>query len=623
MNVSKAKKGVLMVSLALILFFLMGFFPASGLVSKSHSIQLTRFPLPTNNLIALRFTNFVQASSLTIESPIDIDGNSEFLAEARNRGWQGNGTIDDPIVIANVHITSPDSLTPAIRIKNTDLYFVITNSKFSTTSSSVPISLLEFQNVSHCQVINNTMIDGGKTGILVAPGSIDIQLINNTLINFENAFKIGYLADKNVTNILISGNQVTNNTGDHVMAIANVKNGTIKNNILTSNPSHAINIVHGYHLSIMNNIIKNNGKRGNSMRGISIYGSYDVVIHDNYIENNFHNFIGIQIGLSSNIIVKHNFISGKQHVFGIQLNGASSDKNILIQNNMIMYSDGPGIMISGFTNNTVVKENDLIDNNVSLDEQIDDQHTFEYQDTMNSYNITYLENFYDDHDNIDEDNDGIADQPYEIKGLKEDTRPRSHPINVQYFNKHVLTKPKITNPHENDNFAVNHQVTFTWKAPEYDSDGHGITSYSLYYRDVYADNEDSWIEVVSSLKETSYAWTIPPTLENKEIYVMVVATCNTGYSSRDIIYITVFGAGDITQEPTDYTHLTSESTETTFDENSDTMSTPGYELLAILPMLTIISITIMRRRKAPVTRGNPTRTRFLSLQRTERQQHHG
>ena len=53
-------------------------------------------------------------------SPIIINGNDQFIAQAAAEGWQGDGSLLNPYIIKEFNITGSES---SIYINHTDIYF--------------------------------------------------------------------------------------------------------------------------------------------------------------------------------------------------------------------------------------------------------------------------------------------------------------------------------------------------------------------------------------------------------------------------------------------------------------------------------------------------------------------
>jgi parallel beta-helix repeat protein len=112
----------------------------------------------------------------TTDTPISIDGNTDFATQAGQKGWTGVGTQTDPYVIANLVIGGYcDDL---IEVRNVDLYFIITNCSLINSDYCG----IYFNNVSNGQIINNTLNDNENYGIHLED-SCNNTLTNNILNN--------------------------------------------------------------------------------------------------------------------------------------------------------------------------------------------------------------------------------------------------------------------------------------------------------------------------------------------------------------------------------------------------------------------------------------------------------
>ncbi|MFX0093134.1 MAG: hypothetical protein ACFFBD_15360 [Candidatus Hodarchaeota archaeon] len=93
---------------------------------------LTDYALTTNKTLPLNKISLLSSLEGAVQpispqymdhEPISINNNTDFLAQAANEGWSGQGTAADPIIISNCRINS--SSNTLLKIQNTDLYFQI------------------------------------------------------------------------------------------------------------------------------------------------------------------------------------------------------------------------------------------------------------------------------------------------------------------------------------------------------------------------------------------------------------------------------------------------------------------------------------------------------------------
>ncbi|MFW9925678.1 MAG: NosD domain-containing protein, partial [Candidatus Thorarchaeota archaeon] len=105
-------------------------------------------------------------------SPIEISRNSDF----DTLGFAGNGSIENPYIIANFSISS--STATSISIRDTTAYFIIYNCLVEAGSNGVAIQFNEVQNgrIESCE------IGGGNTGIVLIESSF--CTVSNTMIYY-------------------------------------------------------------------------------------------------------------------------------------------------------------------------------------------------------------------------------------------------------------------------------------------------------------------------------------------------------------------------------------------------------------------------------------------------------
>ena len=114
----------------------------------------------------------LDSSTYSSHSPISIDGNTDFLTQASNNNWGGNGSIDNPIIIENYNITS-SATEHMIMILNTDLHFIIQNNLLNGVNGLGKVfgDGIWLNNVQNGQILNNT-ICSNKMGISLEPNSL-------------------------------------------------------------------------------------------------------------------------------------------------------------------------------------------------------------------------------------------------------------------------------------------------------------------------------------------------------------------------------------------------------------------------------------------------------------------
>jgi len=339
-----------------------------NIISKSSSSIFQNNVAKVNEPNVRNFKSNYKVGILIDRGPISIDGNADFLSQAGSAGWPGNGTVSNPIIIDNYNITGSIYL---IEIKNTDLYFQISNSRISGygffgNSNGFGMHL---ENISNSDFINNQIQDiGDPEGFgdgIVIRDSANLTFNNNNISNIHGGE--GFFIDSLSNNIVISNNTIT-----HVSA-----------------------------------------------RAMSIGNSDNIEIYNNTI---IHNSDGIAFS-SSNSIIKFNVIAKNQGTppaagnTGIIIGG----QNNIITNNTISNGLGFGARIEAGADNNQIIWNDFVGNNP--------EGTSQASDYDGGSNNTFAFNHWSDWITPDTNSDGLVDQPYLIEGNtnNNDSYPRVSP----------------------------------------------------------------------------------------------------------------------------------------------------------------------------------------------------
>ncbi len=192
-------------------------------------------------------------SDMTSHGEIVITHNDNFTTQ----GWQGNGTIDSPFLIAGLEIAS-DGV--CINISNTDAYFVIENcylTSDSTTPSGYAISLESVQN-------------GEARNVFITRKAIGVDVLDTSATLFSNATiydsDLGiYLKDSTSCSIvnstithILRGSAIALDNSDHCNVIGNQLHGnkigflsnssqwiTLTNNTIVGNSNYGIQSTSG------------------------------------------------------------------------------------------------------------------------------------------------------------------------------------------------------------------------------------------------------------------------------------------------------------------------------------------------------------------------------------------
>ncbi len=282
-------------------------------------------------------------------APISIFGDAQFSFIALIENWPGEGTPSDPFIIEGYNITASKALSEnLISIKHTAVFFIIRNCYLNGLSEAWAGIL--FYNVMNGIVDNNTVINIDILGIGV--------YFSETII----------IANNHVENTNLNGIRIEACPGP-----VNIVNNTITNSVDA---------------------------------GIWIGdSSYETTIINNTI---YENQFGIMFGRDDDEYqgVFSSFISGNliyNHTYGIEL---SYSYNNSIFGNFISDTRDYGVLLLYPCENTEIKDNNFLDNNLGGKSQAKDDGT----------NNIFRFNFWNDYTDPDTNNDGIVDVPYAIDG---------------------------------------------------------------------------------------------------------------------------------------------------------------------------------------------------------------
>ncbi|MFW9778597.1 MAG: NosD domain-containing protein [Candidatus Heimdallarchaeota archaeon] len=249
-------------------------------------------------------------ASYETHSPIYIDGNQDFLAQASAGNWPGDGSFTSPYFIEGFNI-SGSSGPHLIGIRNVDVFFRIRNCWLGGGDKGIFI-----YNTSNLQISRNTVANTLETGIELV-NSKDNTVSGNLLLNNGGGGEFGGIGIFSSTNSSISNNSIISSTWSGI-----------------------------YLHRSGNSSVSNNSVFGAEM-GISLYYSGNTDISDNIVTNN--DLEGIILAVSPNSYVSANRLI-QNGDSGISL---SSSRNTILKNNAVTESGGDGISLQDSHNNIV------------------------------------------------------------------------------------------------------------------------------------------------------------------------------------------------------------------------------------------------------------------------------
>jgi parallel beta-helix repeat protein len=330
--------------------------------------------------------------SYITRSPIIITSNADFVSQ----GFPGNGTAEDPYVIAGYNITTTET---CIGIRNTDAYFVIRDCLLKGEM----LGGVHLRDVNHGEIRNNTILGGAYFGVhlqsssdnivvnntisaiyaygdgVYISSSSDNTLVNNTISGYDHGvhlrsssdntlssnifvnngiyifgFEVEYWKHNITTDNLVNGKPLgyfwngTSGTIDGTQygqaILANCTGVTVEDGVFI-NASVGIQLGYSSYCSLMNNILSGNDK------GVYISFSSNNTLVSNSISGNSH--FGVVLAYSSDNTLMNNNISGN-HADGVYI--VSSSNNTLV-NNTISGNSQYGVHLSSSSNNTLVNNN--------------------------------------------------------------------------------------------------------------------------------------------------------------------------------------------------------------------------------------------------------------------------
>ena len=524
--------------------------PASNVVIHSTSSNLNDYSNASRQRMSF------QTSSYVSSSPIIITSDEELIQEAQSRGWKGNGTINNPIVIENFAIESNTS-SYLLYMANTTFHVVIRSSRFSANVSTYTTGIF-LHNVSNLTIENSTL-SNMNIGIWcesctnVAVISSEFRVVISISIKSENSQHLTIRNDSFVNtdvtwySFLDENGVFVNNTvryfgSNAAILLLGSNNITVSQNFFESGDSSAILIEYSDDISIEENnfrMMKQYGLQvmvsssNVNVTHNSFTFNWGVLVHDSSNLVVSYNYFGkgprFQAINATNLIVSANFIRENSGTSAMDL---SQITNISIMNNYVVFGRG-GMSLNSCTNVTfagnkmgygptglqsknchgglvadnhfwylehhAIQLNDSSDFLVTRNNFLDNNHhgTSQLLDE-NGNNNSFLYNFYSEWLSPDNDANGLVDIAYPIDGSSNNVD--QHPNTTWYpIEDHILTRPVIQSPRAGVTYGTT--VMVNW-LPSIDTDGHDIT----YIVSVSMDGGLTWREIASNLKNTSHSW---------------------------------------------------------------------------------------------------------------------
>jgi len=464
--------------------------------------------------------------------------------------------------------SSGNTLTHNTIANNTDIGIHIEDSSEQNTLTHNTIANntdigIHIEDSSEQTLTYNTIANNTDIGILLDYSSEQNTLTHNTIANHRVGIYLYYSAQ----NTLLSNSLVNNGLFIEGKTGINPDTYEFEDNLFQAQVAE--NVVNGRPLVFWQNVrggtippgagqvvlvnttgveVTEQTLAGTSV-GVLAIRCTNLAIHHNNISQN--HIAGIQLDNSDNCIITHNTISNNTGD-GIILFG--SDRNNMTQNLIInnhvgivlkwiyVYSVGGGFYVPSAENNitnniffqnrgygifdialsntgpwsdNTVQENDFLGNNLGDTSQIKVDRTY-----------IIIHNFWTDHENTDQNGDGIADTPYPIESSNHDPSPWIVLANPLLGSRlpHSLLAPILIYP--NGGEILQGSVKLHW-VDAYDVGGHLVT-YAVLYS---ADNGSTWTPLASELSSTTFEWDTTTVADGFAYRIRVIATCAEGLSA--------------------------------------------------------------------------------------------
>ncbi|MFX0063844.1 MAG: NosD domain-containing protein [Candidatus Hermodarchaeota archaeon] len=494
-------------------------------------------------------TSFVNANvsqTYVDHEPIFIDGNADFLNQSESETWPGNGTAEEPIIISGYNISNVGETT-LLGIRNTDLYFQVSNNIFMGFSLSYHRNGISLYNVTKGTIDNNIFQDVYVS--IKLQQSDNNNIMNNIITNsFSAIYLWGYCNYNNVINNTVrdgtwgihlsawaDNNILVNNTIQDYwtgIGLGRASNNTLTNNIVVRN-RNGISFDRESDL----NTITNNTIASNDQYGISFeywpgdYPKNNVVKWNDFILNNLD---GSQAyDNASNNLFTHNFwdewLEPDHDSDGIVDNPYNIDGNTNNQDLWPLVEPNNPYILSLTVSFSYNGRTIMIFWSMATYPFRGGSHSAIYSIYYSSDNgSTWSELASELTDSSYQwDTSAFSDGYYQIKVVANCSGGfTTESINSLIIH-NILSPPTVLSP--NGGETLSDIATIEWNVSD-DEMGHTVT-YSVFYS---SDRGGTWTILTTGLNTTGYEWDTTTVVNGNNFLVKVEATCSEGLTIADL-----------------------------------------------------------------------------------------
>ncbi len=539
--------------------------------------------------LSSKFHPSIGVNNLVPHSPININGDADFIAQAQNEGWPGDGTPQSPYVIENYNITgNTSSLVGLINIQQVTVHFVIRNCRIWGNAATSGLGMFLW-NVSNGKIVNNeihNMTGRDSVGIQV-DDSLNVIIANNTVHDIDGR---GGIVTRRNLNLIINNNTIYQVPNWYGLDFVSTNNSIISQN-------HIYQSLGGIQVSYsLNTTIDENLIHDVSMSAIVTMTSNNVKITNNDAHDNQW---GIYVVDQSQGLYIYNNSAHHNMAHGILISLHS--RNATILQNSVFQNQGQGIIfeidcdIGDITNNTVYGNLDGIvirgtKVNVSHNNILNSVNVQGWDENVAGVN-TWDENYWSDvRGGVDANGDGFYDDPYFIQN------PMNYPVNDSHplvrplpliTTIHYGAEPEILFPQRGEKLSGT--ITISWQ-PAFDSLFHSF-NYTIY---LSGDGGLTWSVLGSFLgsNETSFTWDTTTVPDGSSYWLQLIA--DDGYGLR--FTTRTKNPFEIDNVPNSATSSSTTLTSMRLITGTFVVNTPWDSTLMYLAIVLSVTVIVMTRK---------------------------